>query len=113
MVRAQPSISLSHEDKFLVSCGPFQIFEFCDSSFEKSLDLVNFPFDEEHDGHKIGNIDNVLHIERHKWDISCFYFDGDPICNIDDDFRVKIAELLPLELPSLANGFSENCMIDF
>jgi hypothetical protein len=118
----QASISPPHEDKGLVSCTPFQVFEFYDASFddleseeflEKPLDLVNFSFDEEHDGHEIENIDDLLHIERHKWDISCFHFDGDPIYDIDDDSRVKIAELLPLEQPSLANAFSENCMINF
>jgi hypothetical protein len=42
-----------------------------------------------------------LHIGRHKWDISCFHFDGDPIYDIDDDFRVKNVELLPLEHTSM------------
>jgi hypothetical protein len=65
----QASISPSHEDKGVVSCTPFQVFEFCDASFddleseeflEKPLDLVNFSFDEEHDDHKIENIDDLL-----------------------------------------------------
>lgn len=59
--------------------------------------MVNFSFDEEHDGH----IDDFLHIGRHSWDISCFHFDGDPIYDTDEDFRVKTAELLPLEHTSM------------
>jgi hypothetical protein len=31
----------------------------------------------------------------------------------DDDSKVKIAELLPLEQSSLANPFSKECMINF
>jgi hypothetical protein len=50
-------------------------------------------FDEEHDNKEIENIDALLHIERHKWDISCFYFDGDPIYDTDDDgSKDKIAD---------------------
>jgi len=84
----------------MLSCTPFQIFELCDASFhdleseeflEKYLDLVNFSFDEEHDDHKIENINDLLHIERNKWAMSCFYFDGDLIYHIDDDSRVKSA----------------------
>jgi hypothetical protein len=59
--------------------------------------LVNFLFDEEHDDHEIENIYDILKIKRHKWDMSCFYFDGDPIYDIDDDTRDKITKLFPLE----------------
>jgi hypothetical protein len=113
----QASISPSHEDKGMVSCTPFQVFDFCDASFddleseeflEKPLDLVNFSFDEEHDDHKIENIDDFLHIGRHKWDMSCFHFDGDPIYDIDDDSRVKSAELFPLEQPSFSENFHDH-----
>jgi hypothetical protein len=64
--------SPSHEDKGMVSCTPFQVFDFCDASFddleseeflEKPLDLVNFSFDEEHDDHKIENIDDFYILE--------------------------------------------------
>jgi hypothetical protein len=62
----------------MLSCTHFQVFDFCDSSFDYSeseefletpLDLVIFSLDEEHDGHKIENINDLLHIERNKWDI--------------------------------------------
>jgi hypothetical protein len=75
-----------HGDKGMVSCTPFQFFEFCDASFddleseeflEKPLNLVDFSSDEEYDDHEIENIDDLLHIKRHKWDISCFHYDGD------------------------------------
>jgi hypothetical protein len=49
-----------------------------------------------------------LHIERHKWDMSCFHFDGDPIYDIDDDSRVKSAELFPLEQPSFSENFHDH-----
>jgi hypothetical protein len=52
----------------------------------KKENLMEKPlFDEEHDNKEIENIDALLHIERQKWDISCFYFDGDPIYDTDDD----------------------------
>jgi hypothetical protein len=57
--------------------------------------LVKFSFNEEHDDHTIENIDDILHIRNHKWDISCFHFDGDPIYDIDNDSSIKIAELFP------------------
>jgi hypothetical protein len=57
--------------------------------------LVKFSFNEEHDDHTIENIDDILHIRNHKWDISRFIFYGDPIYDIDDDSSVNIAELLP------------------
>jgi len=63
------------------------------SFHKKPLNLVNFSFDEEHDDH----IDNFLHIVRCRWDTSCFHFDRDPIYDIDDNSRVKSAELLTLE----------------
>jgi hypothetical protein len=63
---------------------PFSILEE-ESIMEEPL------FDEENDDKEIENIDALLHIERHKWDISCFYFDGDPIYNTDDDgFKDKL-----------------------
>jgi hypothetical protein len=46
---------------------------------KKPLDLANVSFDDEYDGHKNENIDDLLHIQRHKWDISRFHFHGDPI----------------------------------
>jgi hypothetical protein len=37
-----------------------------DEFVEKPLDLVNSSFDEEYDCHEIENIDDLLHIQRHK-----------------------------------------------
>jgi len=65
-----------------------------DKFVEKPLDLVNSSFDEKHDGHEIENIfniDDLLHIQRHRWDISCFHFYGELIYDTDDDYRVNIA----------------------
>jgi hypothetical protein len=42
-------------------------------------------FDKDYANKEIGNIDALLHIERHKWDISCFYFDGDTFYDRHDD----------------------------
>jgi len=62
-------IILIHEDKGMVSCTPLQDFDLCDASFddleseefsEKTLNLVNFSIDEEHEDH----IDDFLHIGR-------------------------------------------------
>jgi hypothetical protein len=54
---------------------------------------VDFPsFDEKHDGLNIGNIDDLFHIERYKWDINCFYFDGDPINDIDAGIEIVLFE---------------------
>ena len=80
----------------MVTCTPFQNFKSCDASFndfegEKFKGFVDFPsFDEKHDGLNIGNIDDLFHIERYRWDISCFYFDGDPIYDTDDDYGIEI-----------------------
>jgi hypothetical protein len=52
------------EEKAVVSCTHFQVFDLCGVSFddlesqeflEKSLDLVNFSIDEEDDDRKIEN----------------------------------------------------------
>jgi len=51
-------------------------------------------FDEEHGNKEIEDVKDCLHIERHKWDIWFFYFDGDPIYDIHDDgFEDKIVHL--------------------
>jgi len=61
------------------------------------LGVENFSSNEEHDDH----IDDFLCSAKNKWDMSCFHFDGNPIYDIDDDFRVKSVELFPLEQPSM------------
>jgi hypothetical protein len=53
-------------------------------------------------------IDDLLHIERNKWEIICFYFNGDPIYDIDDDSRIKSAKLLPLEQVSFLENFHDH-----
>jgi hypothetical protein len=59
---------------------------------EEEILIQKHLFDEENDDKEIENIDALLCIERHKWDTSCFYFDGDPIYNTDDDvFKDRIA----------------------
>jgi hypothetical protein len=64
--------------------------------------LVNPSFDEEHDDHEIENIDDFFHIERHRWDMHCFHFDGDPIYDTDDDgSRVKIANFWSYGQPNI------------
>jgi hypothetical protein len=74
----------------MITCTPFQVFDLCNASFNdleseelvgKPLDLVSFSLDE--------NINDLLRIEMNKWDMSCYYFDGDLIYDIDDDSIVK------------------------
>jgi hypothetical protein len=86
-----------------VSCIPFQIFKFCDASFD-NLERENFTeqlsFDERHDSHKTENIDDPFHIERHRWDINCFHLDRNLIYHMDDDAsRVRIASFWSYEQP--------------
>jgi hypothetical protein len=88
-MRIQASItSPLHESQSLICYTPFQDFVFYDASYgnlEKE-NLIEKPiFHKEHDNKEIENIDALLHVERHKWDISCCYLDGDPIYDIDDD----------------------------
>jgi hypothetical protein len=40
----------------------------------------------------IENIDEFIHVGRHKWDVICFGLDGDPIYDIEGHFQ-----LFPLE----------------
>jgi hypothetical protein len=107
----QDSISPSHKDKGMVSCIPFQVFDSYDASFndleseeflEKPLDVVNFSSNEKRDDH----VEDFLRVGMHKWDMSCFHFDGDPIYGIDDDSRIKNEELLPLEHTSTCINYS-------
>jgi hypothetical protein len=50
-------------------------------------------------------IDDFVHIGRHRWDKSCFYFDGDPIYDVNDGSRIKNPNLFPLE-------YTPMCIID-
>jgi hypothetical protein len=60
--------------------------------------------DEEHDNKDIENIDAFVHVEICKWDVSCFYFDGDPIYDIDDDgSKHEIADLWSCGQPNTIN----------
>jgi len=63
---------------FLLYDSSFDDLE-SEESLGKPLDVVNCSFDEEHDGSEIENVDDFLGIGRHRWDISCFHFDGDTI----------------------------------
>jgi hypothetical protein len=39
------------------------------------------------------NLDDLFHIGRSKWDTRCFYFEGDPIYDIDYEGENEIGEL--------------------
>jgi hypothetical protein len=42
----------------------------------------------------INNIDDLIHVGRHKWDVTCYGFNRDPIYDIEGHFQ-----LLSLEQP--------------
>jgi hypothetical protein len=54
-----------------------------------------------HDCTEIESIDAFLQVDRCKWDIGYYHFDGDPIYDTENDER-EIAEFWPYEQPSLA-----------
>jgi hypothetical protein len=98
----QASSPPSHEDENMVSCTLFQAFDSYDASFhdlesqevlEEPLDVVSFSSNKEHDD----CIDDFIHVGRRRWDVSCFYFDGDPLYEDDNGPRIKNAKLFPLE----------------
>jgi hypothetical protein len=60
---------------------------------EEPLDVVSFSSNKEHDD----CIDDFIHVGRRRWDVSCFYFDGDPLYEDDNGPRIKNAKLFPLE----------------
>jgi hypothetical protein len=78
-------------------------------SFYRNLCILSISHLMKHIDHDIENIYDLLHIGKHKWDVSCFHFDGDSIYDTNENSRVKSPKLLPLEQPS----FSKNFMITF
>jgi len=43
------------------------------------------------------HIDTFIRIGRHRWDMGCLIFDGDPICDIEGTFKINNAEIFPSE----------------
>jgi hypothetical protein len=72
-------------------------FYFHETSFrnlEEEKKLEKLLFYEKNDDKEIDNIASLFHIERHKCDISCFHFYGDPIYDTSDDsFKDNISYL--------------------
>jgi len=101
----EDEVHSSHKDKSTVS---YTTFEFFDSAsfydleseeiLEESLDVTNFPSNEEHDD----CIDDFTNVGRRRWDNNCFHFDGDPIYDVNDASRIKNTNLLPLEHTSMS-----------
>ena len=80
-----------------VSCFPFQDFEdalFCDLEneevLEEPLDVLN-PSCYDKGNDMVDNIDEFIHVGKHKWDV--IGYDRDPIYDIEDHFQV-----FPLQL---------------
>jgi hypothetical protein len=101
----EDEVHSSHKDKSMVSYTPSQVFDSAsfhdlesEEILEKSLDVTNFPSNEEHDD----CINDFIHIGRCRWDNNCFHFDGDPIYDVNDGSRIKNAHLLPLEHTSMS-----------
>jgi hypothetical protein len=76
---AQAFVLPTHEDKEMVSCSH------TDGFMKEPLDVVG-----EH-------IDDFIHVGRHRWEVGCSSFDGDPIYDIEGGFRVKNDKLFPSE----------------
>jgi hypothetical protein len=100
----QTSIIPAHEDNEVVSCTPFQVFDSYDASscdfesdglLEEPLDVLVPHFDDKSED-AIENIDDFIYIGRHISDISFFFFDGDPIYDIESCFQIKNIEFFPL-----------------
>jgi hypothetical protein len=80
-----------------VSCFPFQDFEdalFCDLESEEVLEdpldvLIPSCYDKGND--IVDNIDEFIHVRKHKWDV--IGYDGDPIYDIEVHFQ-----MFPLQL---------------
>jgi hypothetical protein len=104
-----------HEDNGFVSCTHSKFLNFIMPLLMiwKRKSLWRNPWiwsisllDKECD-HESENIDDFLHIGRHKWDMGFFHFDGNPIYDTDDYSRVKSAKLFPLEQPSFSLNFHD------
>jgi hypothetical protein len=84
----QSSIPPAQEEENVVSHFPFQILNdalFHDEEvLEEALDALDPSCYDEGDD-MIGNIDDFIHVGRHKWDV--VGHDGDPIYNIEGHFQ--------------------------
>jgi hypothetical protein len=113
----QTFVRLAHEDEKMLSCTPFQVFDFNDTSpydlesdgfFEEPFGVLDPSFHEMGDD-AIENIDDFIYIGRHKWDMSFSSFDGNPIFYVEGHFQRKNIELLTLEQPYAYANDTEVC----
>ena len=89
--------ALALEEVNMVSCFPFQDFDdalFYDLESEKvledPLDVLN-PSYYDKGNDMVDNIDEFIHVGKHKWDVTGY--DGDLIYDIEDHFQ-----MFPLQL---------------
>jgi hypothetical protein len=88
----------------MVSYTPFQIFDIASFHDSRNQEVLEEPLDALYPScynrgdDVIENIDEFIHVERHKWNVICSIRNGDPIYDIEGHFQ-----LFPLEQP---------CMID-
>jgi hypothetical protein len=62
---------------------------------EEFSDMLISSCEEEDDSHECESIDTLFHIEKHRWDRNCLYFDGDPIYDIDSETpRAEFSDLV-------------------
>jgi hypothetical protein len=73
------SILPTHKDKDMVD-------------FDNTYDPMKENLDEVDE-----NIDTFINIWRHRWDMCCFIFYGDPIYDIEGTFQMKSRQISPLE----------------
>jgi hypothetical protein len=86
----QAFVTPAGEEVNTVICFPFQDFDdalFCD---EESLDVLS-PSCYDKGNDMVDNIDDFIHVGRHKWDV--VGHDEDPIYDMEGHFQ-----LLPLQL---------------
>jgi hypothetical protein len=82
----------------MVSYTPFQIFDIASFHDSRNQEVLEEPLDALHPScynrgdDVIENIDEFIHIERHKWNVICDIPNGDPIYDIEGHFQ-----LFPLE----------------
>jgi hypothetical protein len=69
------------EDEFVNPCEEIIISIDTGKFMEKPSDTVD------------QHINDFIHVGRCRWDMRCFTFDRDPICNIEGSFQMKNIEL--------------------
>jgi hypothetical protein len=97
----QASFPPAHEEENVVSYTPFQVFDVAlfydlesEEVLEEPLDEINLSCYDDKNNDVIDNIDEFIHVGRHKWDVISFGLDGDPIYDIEGHFQ-----LFPLQQP--------------